>query len=148
MYNFFIEAATQNLKVICFPTFSIHFLYKNDFTSNFSKFYPFPSLLQYLLKKFFIIWAKYTTYVSILGASQVMVVVKNIPANAGDRRRLRFDPQGRSIPCKRVQQHTPVFLPGESYGQRSLLGYSQQSCKEMDTTEVTQNARMHLYLTI
>ena len=28
-----------------------------------------------------------------------------------------------------------VFLPGESHGQRSLVGYSPWSCKELDTTE-------------
>ena len=31
---------------------------------------------------------------------------------------------------------TPVFLPGESYGQRSLTGYSPWGHKELDTTEV------------
>ena len=30
---------------------------------------------------------------------------------------------------------TPVFLPGESHGQRSLAGYSPRCCKELDTTE-------------
>ena len=35
---------------------------------------------------------------------------------------------------------TPVFLPGESYGQRSLAGYSPQDHKELDTNEVTQHA--------
>ena len=29
----------------------------------------------------------------------------------------------------------PVFLPGESHGQRSLVGYSPQDCKELDITE-------------
>ena len=32
-------------------------------------------------------------------------------------------------------QPTPVFLPGESHGRRSLAGYSPWSCKELDTTE-------------
>ena len=32
-------------------------------------------------------------------------------------------------------QPTPVFLPGKSHGQRSLLGYSLWGCKESDTTE-------------
>ena len=30
---------------------------------------------------------------------------------------------------------TPVFLPGESHGRRSLVGYSPWGRKEMDTTE-------------
>ena len=34
-------------------------------------------------------------------------------------------------------QPTPVFLPGESHGQRSLVGYSPQGRKELNMTEVT-----------
>ena len=34
-------------------------------------------------------------------------------------------------------QSIPVFLPGESHRQRSLVGYSPQGCKELDTTEAT-----------
>ena len=33
------------------------------------------------------------------------------------------------IPWKRNCQHTPVFLPGKSYGQRRLVGYSPWHCK-------------------
>ena len=36
---------------------------------------------------------------------------------------------------RRAWQPTPVFLPGESHGQRSLAGYSLWDCKESDTTE-------------
>ena len=36
-------------------------------------------------------------------------------------------------------QPTPVFLPGESHGQRSLAGYSPWGHKESDTTEVTEH---------
>ena len=32
-------------------------------------------------------------------------------------------------------QSTPVFLPGEFHGQRSLVGYSPWGCKELDMTE-------------
>jgi len=39
-------------------------------------------------------------------------------------RRCRFDLWVGKIPWRRVWQPTPVFLPGESYGQRSLVGYS------------------------
>ena len=41
------------------------------------------------------------------------------------------------IPWRRKWQPTPVFLPGEFNGERSLAGYSPWSCKELDTTEVT-----------
>ena len=32
-------------------------------------------------------------------------------------------------------QPTPVFLPGESHGQKSMVDYSPWVCKELDTTE-------------
>ena len=40
---------------------------------------------------------------------------------------------------RRMWQSTPVFLPGESHGQRSLAGYTPRGCKELDMTEVTQH---------
>ena len=36
---------------------------------------------------------------------------------------------------KRAWQSTPVFLPGEAHGQRSLAAYSPRDRKESDTTE-------------
>ena len=63
-------------------------------------------------------------------------MVKNPPANAGDMR-CGFDPWVGKIPWRRAWQPTPVFLPGESHGQRSLVGYSPWSCKELNMTEVT-----------
>ena len=38
---------------------------------------------------------------------------------------------------RRAWQTTPVFLPAEPHGQRSLVGYSPWGCKESDTTEET-----------
>ena len=46
-----------------------------------------------------------------------------------------FDPWVGKITWRRPWQPTPVFLPGESHGQRSLAGYSPRGCKESDTTE-------------
>ena len=43
----------------------------------------------------------------------------------------RFDPWVRKIPWRRKWQAPPVFLPGESHGQRNLRGYSPWSCKEL-----------------
>ena len=45
-------------------------------------------------------------------------MVKYSPANAGDMR-LGFDLWVWSIPWRRAWQPAPVFLPGESCGQRS-----------------------------
>ena len=66
-------------------------------------------------------------------ASQVVLVVKNLPAKAGDMRH-GFDPWVRKI-WRKTWQSTPGFLPGES--QKSLEGYSPWSFKESDTTEAT-----------
>ena len=35
----------------------------------------------------------------------------------------------------------PVFLPGETQRQRSLVGYSPWGCKESNRTEVTEQPR-------
>ena len=69
-------------------------------------------------------------------ASQVALVVKNPPANVGDKR-FGFDPWVGKIPWKTAWQPTPVFLPGESLRQRSLVGFSPQGCIESDMIEVT-----------
>ena len=53
--------------------------------------------------------------------SQVVLVLKNAPANAGDIRDVGLIPGSGRSPGGR---HTPVFLPAECPGQRSLVGYS------------------------
>ena len=55
---------------------------------------------------------------------QVALVVKNPPVNAGKTQETQVQ---WKIPWRRAQQPTPVFLPGESHGQRSLVGYSQSA---------------------
>ena len=53
-------------------------------------------------------------------------VVKNPPANVGDTGLI---PGSGRFPWRRKWQPTPVFLPGESYGQRSLECCSPWSCR-------------------
>ena len=60
--------------------------------------------------------------------------VKASAWNAGD---LGSIPGSGRFPWRRKWQPTPVLLPGESRGQRSLAGYSPCGLKESDTTEVT-----------
>ena len=43
-----------------------------------------------------------------------------------------FDTWVGKIPWRRKWQPTPVFLPGESHGWRSLVGYSPRGCKDSD----------------
>ena len=50
-------------------------------------------------------------------------------------KRCRFDPWVRKTPWRRAWQPTPVLLPRESHGQRSLVGYSPWHRKESDPTE-------------
>ena len=61
-------------------------------------------------------------------------MVKNLPVKAGD-----IGDSGlicvRKIPWRREWLPTPVFLPGESHRQRSLVGYSPWGHEESDTTE-------------
>ena len=61
-------------------------------------------------------------------------MVESPPANAGDIRDV-VQSQVRKIPWKRARQPTPVFLPGESHGQSSMVGYGPWGFKELDKTE-------------
>ena len=106
------------------------------------------------------------------GLSQVLLVVRNLPANAGDIRQqvqslgwedspggghgnlLQYSflekPMDRGtwwafehlstsaiLNWRRKWQPTPVFLPGESHGRKSLVGCSPWGRTESDTTEAT-----------
>ena len=74
-------------------------------------------------------------------ASQVVLVGKNLPANAGDKRDMGVIPGSGRSPGRghgnpfQYSSSIPVFLPGESHGQRSLAGYSPWNFKELDITE-------------
>ena len=84
----------------------------------------------------------------LMGWSQVPVLSQQPVLFTGDTyfqrstcqcrrwRRLRFDPWVGKILWRRKRQPTPVFLPGKSHGQSSLVGYSSGGGhKESDTTE-------------
>ena len=66
-------------------------------------------------------------------------VVKNPPA-VQELQETRVQSWVGKIPWMRAWQLTLVFLPGESHGQRSLVGYDPWGCKESDTTEATEHA--------
>ena len=67
---------------------------------------------------------------------------KESASNAGDPGLIL----GSKIPWRRAWQPTPVFLPRESCGHRSLVGYSPWGGKESDTTEATSMHANVLYL--
>ena len=72
----------------------------------------------------------------------MVLVVKNLSANAVDIR-CRFDPWVCKIPWRRRWQPSPVFLPGESNGQKRWVGYNPQGCKDSDTTEAAYHTHTH-----
>ena len=67
--------------------------------------------------------------------------------SASDRQcgRPGFDPWVGKIPWRKNLQPTPLFLPRESCGQRSLAGYSPQDRKE---SELTVSSVFQLCLTL
>ena len=75
---------------------------------------------------------KKTMFTSMSLSSLVAQSVKNLPAMQKTLvRSLGWGDspgEGNGLP-------TPVFLPGEFHGQRSLGGYSPRGHKESDTTE-------------
>ena len=92
-----------------------------------------------------LLWASYTCllinmHIFLLG---IYLEVELLSPHGGKeptcqcrrQKRQGFDPLVRKIPWRREWQPTPVFLPGESHGQRSLVGYSPWGWKESDSTE-------------
>ena len=69
--------------------------------------------------------------IGIYGALPIAQCVKNPPA--GQDTWIRS--LGQEDLWKRKWQPTPVLLPGESHGKRSLVGYSPWGRKELDTTK-------------
>ena len=81
------------------------------------------------------------------------LVGKESVCNAGDclqHRRPGFDPWVRKIPWRRAWQLTPVILPGEFHGQRSLAGCSpwgsQKVSQDLVTKPPPHNLNMSFWL--
>ena len=81
----------------------------------------------------------------VVGSSPTLGKVLGFPGGSSDKestchcRRCGFVPWVRNTPWRRKLKPAPVFLPGESHGQRILAGYSPWGRK--DTTE---QLSMHL----
>ena len=69
-------------------------------------------------------------------APLVAQMVKSLPA----MQKTQFNPWVRKILWRRAWQPTPVFLPGKSHGQRSLMGFSPGGHRKLDVTEVTEHS--------
>ena len=79
----------------------------------------------YLSRKFYLYWALW----GFPGGSDRKKKSTCIAGRPG------FASWVKKIPWNRKWQPTPVFLPAESCGQRSVAGYSPPGHKELDTTE-------------
>ena len=70
-------------------------------------------------------------------ASPVVLVLEKPPANAGDIREVSSTLGLGRPPGEGNDNPLQYSCLDESHGQRSLVGYSPQGHKELDTTEVT-----------
>ena len=75
-------------------------------------------------------------------------MVKNPPLQVGDTRDAGNAKEtssilGRQDSLEKSMIPSPVFLPGESHGQRSLAGYSPWGHKESDMTEQLHKLLKH-----
>ena len=59
-------------------------------------------------------------------------------------RRCEFNSWVGKIPWRRKCQPTPVFLLGESHGERSLASYSPLGPEELEMTKVIEYTYMHI----
>ena len=73
---------------------------------------------------------------------------KENPCQCRRLKRHRFDPWIRNIRWRRAWPPTPVSLPGEAHGQRSLVGYSPCGHKESDMSETLSTSEKRGFLTI
>ena len=73
-----------------------------------------------------------TTSYTVFWASVVTQMVKLLPAV----RETQVQSADQEDPQRRKWQPTPVLLPGEFHGWRSLVGYSPWGLKELDMTEL------------
>ena len=77
-------------------------------------------------------------------ASQFDLMVNNLPASTRDARDMSLIPELGRRPWRRSWQPNPVFLPGESRGQRNLAGYSPWVHKSR--TQLSHLAHTHTVL--
>ena len=103
---------------------SSHILYRDHLVS---RLWKVSSMKARILVSFY-------TYVTQLGLTQLGLPRWLSGKESTRQCRCGFNPWVGKIPWRRKWQSTPVFLPGKSYGQRSLVGYSPWGHKESDPT--------------
>ena len=66
--------------------------------------------------------------------SLVAQMVKNLP----EIQKTQVQSLGQEDPLEKGMATTPVFLPGEFHGQKSLVGHSPWGHKELDMSEMAE----------
>ena len=119
----FLEKANSEPVLCVLPLFILFFI-------------PNKQILKHHVRVFYLISFKYLYFLHLCchhwdhlspkyeqelpnRVSQVVLPVKTLPANAGEAGLI---PGLGKIPWRREWQPTPVLLPGEFHGQRSLVG--------------------------
>ena len=77
----------------------------------------------------------YTYLVSTFFFKAFVAILFGLPCGLSSKESAYNAGEAGSIPWRRKWQPTPVFLPRKSRGQRSLVGYTSWSRKELDMTE-------------
>ena len=109
--------------------FYLRFLYKYSVNGTTSLYLGFIVLTLPAL-----VLVSYDIYKSIRGLP-TWLSGKESACQCRRHKRHGFHTWVGKIPWRRAWQPVPVFLPGESHGQRSLVGYSPWGRKELDRTE-------------
>ena len=92
-------------------------------------------MLEINIKRYFKI-----THIFSSAAFQVVLVVKNLPASAGDVRVVGSIPRSRRSPGGGHGNPFQYSCLENSHRQRSMASYNPQGHKEPDTTEGTEHA--------
>ena len=79
------------------------------------------------------------------GLPTVILLARSFPGSPCECRRHRFNPWVGKTSWRRKWQPTPVFLHGEFHGQRSLVGYSPSSHKELDMLSTEGTTHYYYY---
>ena len=94
-------------------------------------FLKYPALAGGFFTTLFTWETPWSLAVISLSVSPVAQTVKNLPAIQGPW----VWSLGQEDPLEKERQPNPIFLPGEFYGQRSLVHYSPWGCKESKSNE-------------
>ena len=84
------------------------------------------------------VWQKPLQYCQVISLQLIKINEKKKKKRISLHcRRPKFDPGVGKISWRREWQPTPVFLPGESHGQRRLMGYSPWGSQIVGHNRVT-----------